>query len=88
VCIVTRGDGRALVLEVANEGTPIPEALLPHIFEPLRRGEQQLKRGSRSVGLGLYIVRQIALAHGGEVTVRSCGAEGTRFTVSLPASGG
>lgn len=34
-------------------GSPIPQELLAHMFEPLRRGEQQVKLGSRSVGLGL-----------------------------------
>ena len=84
VSVTTRRDGSGLVLEVANEGAPVPAALLPHIFEPLRRGEQKLKRGSRSVGLGLYIVRQIAVAHGGEVSVRSSAAEGTCFAVRIP----
>lgn len=72
-----------LELEVANAGEPIPPDLLARIFEPFvgtRPGEE-----SRSLGLGLYIVRQIARAHGGNVRVRSTEEEGTMFTVSLPA---
>jgi signal transduction histidine kinase len=38
----------------------------------------------RSLGLGLHIVRQIALAHGGDVEVRSSAEEGTFFTVHWP----
>lgn len=72
-------------LEVHNYGPPIPKELIPHIFEPLRRGEQQVKLGSRSVGLGLYIVQQIAAAHGGNVSVKSDQERGTTFTVCLPA---
>lgn len=72
-------------LEVHNFGPAIPPELLPHIFEPLRRGEQQVKLGSRSVGLGLYIVQQIAAAHGGNVTVQSSVEHGTTFSVDLPA---
>lgn len=71
-------------LEVHNFGPAIPQELLPHIFEPLRRGEQQVKLGSRSVGLGLYIVQQITAAHGGRVTVDSSAEQGTTFSVQLP----
>jgi len=71
-------------LSVHNYGPPIPEELMPHIFEPLRRGEQQVKLGSRSVGLGLFIVQQIAAAHGGSVTVSSTLEQGTTFLVQLP----
>ncbi len=73
-------------LQVHNHGPTIPEALLPHLFEPMRRGEQQVKLGSRSVGLGLYIVQQIALAHGGQVSVHSNETEGTSFTLVIPAA--
>ncbi|HEX5657217.1 MAG TPA: PAS domain-containing sensor histidine kinase [Polyangiales bacterium] len=79
---------QALRLRVHNRGEPIPEALRPQIFEPLRRGEQQVKLGSRSVGLGLYIVQQIALAHGGHVDLSSSAEAGTAFSVTFPHSGG
>jgi sigma-B regulation protein RsbU (phosphoserine phosphatase) len=72
-------------IRVHNFGPTIPEQLLPHIFEPLRRGEQQVKLGSRSVGLGLYIVQQIAVAHGGQVSVHSSLDEGTTFSFALPS---
>jgi len=75
---------RELTLEVHNFGPPIPSDLMPDMFEPLRRGEQQVKQGSRSVGLGLYIVQQIATAHGGAVHVRSSLEAGTTFVVSVP----
>jgi sigma-B regulation protein RsbU (phosphoserine phosphatase) len=73
-----------LEIEVHNAGPPIPDELRPHMFEPLRRGEQQMQLGSRSVGLGLYIVSEIAAAHGGRITLRSTAAEGTTFVVSVP----
>jgi sigma-B regulation protein RsbU (phosphoserine phosphatase) len=75
---------RDLSIEVHNLGQPIPPELMPHMFEPLRRGEQQVKLGSRSVGLGLYIVQEIATAHGGKVLVRSTLEEGTTFLVTIP----
>lgn len=85
ICSTT--DERSFSIAVRNFGPVIPADLLPHIFEPLRRGEQQVKLGSRSVGLGLYIVQQIALAHGGTVTIESTPETGTTFTVSAPSQG-
>lgn len=84
-----RDAGSHVLLEVHNAGDPIPGELLPRIFDPFkRRPEDQRphegKSGTRSLGLGLHIVRQIALAHGGDVEVRSTASGGTRFTVRWP----
>ena len=80
-----RDEGDRVVFETSNAGTPIPPEVLPHIFEPGRRGPPGVGRQESSgLGLGLYIVRQIVLAHGGEISVRSSAAEGTTFVVSLP----
>lgn len=84
-----RDAGTQVLLEVHNEGDPIPEELLPRIFDPFkRRPEDQRphegKSGARSLGLGLHIVRQIAMAHAGTVEVRSTANEGTCFTVRWP----
>jgi PAS domain S-box-containing protein len=75
-----------LVLTVHNEGRPIPSDLLPHVFEPYRSGSHRPALDERSMGLGLFIVRQIVRAHRGDVAVRSDGEHGTTFTVRLPAS--
>jgi signal transduction histidine kinase len=73
------------VLETSNAGPPIPPEVLPHLFEPGRRGAPARGRNESSgLGLGLYIVRQIVLAHGGDIGVRSSAAEGTTVTVALP----
>jgi PAS domain S-box-containing protein len=72
-----------VLLEVGNTGAPIESALLPDLFEPFRRG-RQAGTGAGSVGLGLYITRQLVLAHGGRIGVTSNEKEGTRFTVRLP----
>jgi signal transduction histidine kinase len=85
VRVVSRGVADGVVLEVHNEGPPIPPEQQPRIFEPLERGlERPEDRGGRSIGLGLYIVRSIAQAHGGTVEVRSLPGEGTTFTLRLP----
>jgi sigma-B regulation protein RsbU (phosphoserine phosphatase) len=84
ITILSCVDEDVLELRVHNHGRPISSDLLPHIFEPLRRGEQSVKLGSRSIGLGLYVVREIVSAHGGRVEVTSTEAEGTTFAVRLP----
>jgi PAS domain S-box-containing protein len=78
-------DDGELVLTVHNGGKPIPPDLLPQIFEPFRLGEQARGSDARSMGLGLFIVREIARAHGGEVLAASDEASGTMMTVRLPA---
>jgi signal transduction histidine kinase len=80
----THGDAEALVLEVHNEGEPIPPETLQHLFEPMRRGGGQSDRVGRSIGLGLFIVNHIILAHQGTIAVRSSAPEGTTLRVRLP----
>lgn len=84
VRLSTRGLRNKVVLEVHNQGRPIPEALLPHLFEPFRQGPQTTRTLKMSYGLGLYIVREIVHAHGGTIEVASTEADGTTFTVTLP----
>jgi signal transduction histidine kinase len=79
------GDQADITIEVKNLGPAIEKANLDQIFDPLKRGLGQVNRddGESGLGLGLYIVREIARAHGGEVTVRSDNEE-TVFAVRLP----
>jgi PAS domain S-box-containing protein len=74
-----------LVVAVHNQGNPIPPDLLPHVFESFRSGDREGRRSGESMGLGLFIVREIVRAHGGSVAVESTAALGTTFTVTLPA---
>ncbi|MGE6763821.1 ATP-binding protein [Corallococcus interemptor] len=83
VRVESRGEPESVVVHVRNGGDPIPPEMLPRIFEPLQRGTT-VGRSERSIGLGLYIVRQLVLAHGGTVDARSSAEEGTVFTVRLP----
>lgn len=78
------GAPEAVVLAVHNEGAPIPAEVLARLFEPFQRASAEQDRSGRNVGLGLYIVHQIARAHGGQVMVRSSHEEGTTFIVRLP----
>jgi signal transduction histidine kinase len=83
VRVDVRGEGRAqAVVEVHNEGHPIPPEELALIFEPFRRGMVGA-HPKRGLGLGLYIAREIARAHGGSLDVRSHEGAGTTFLVRL-----
>ncbi len=73
-------------ISVHNAGAPIPPELQAVLFEPMVRGSSE-GGASRSVGLGLFIVREIARAHGGRVSVESGANLGTTFTVTFPRSG-
>ncbi|MEX5506481.1 PAS domain-containing sensor histidine kinase [Pseudomonas putida] len=75
-------DETAATLTVHNSGKPIPFDLLKHVFEPFACGKQQLA-GATSIGLGLFIVDQIAKAHAGGVSAVSTQQAGTTFTVRL-----
>ena len=70
-----------VTLSVTNTGV-VPEEVLPHLFDPFRGGQRHLGR-SDGLGLGLYIVQQIVLAHGGRVDVRTDGRR-TTFLVHIP----
>nr|WP_280156569.1 sensor histidine kinase [Piscinibacter sp. XHJ-5] len=84
VRVTLRGDDAQVQLSVENSGPNIPKDLMNALFEPLRRHAAADAPGeSESLGLGLFIVRQIALAHGGSVSVESADGR-TRFTVTLP----
>jgi len=78
-------DGRAtseISVLVHNDGD-IPRDVIPHLFEPFHASKRGTSRPD-SLGLGLYIVQHIVLAHGGSVDVRSGKGDGTTFRVTLP----
>lgn len=79
-------DPRTVVISVHNTGKPIAADVLPMIFDPLVRAPAsvQHRRTPGSIGLGLYIVREIATAHGGTAEITSTAAQGTTATVRLP----
>lgn len=72
-----------VIIAVHNAGTPIPSELLDNLFEPMIRGSHDNAQ-LRSVGLGLFIVREIVRAHHGDVRVSSSIERGTTFTATFP----
>jgi two-component system, sensor histidine kinase and response regulator len=78
-------DDARVALSVANGGS-IPSELLPHLFDPFRGRSRDAARGD-GLGLGLYIVQQLVLAHGGTINVESGSNNRTVFRVSVPRRG-
>lgn len=83
VIVKARGDEADVVVEISNQGEPIPADLLPFIFAPFRRARQREKPGTGNLGLGLYIAHQIVLSHGGTLDVH-CADGTTTFVMRLP----
>lgn len=84
ITIDARGSDSGVVLTVANQGTIEPD-LLPCIFDPFRGTRDRHRGRYGGLGLGLYIVQQVVLAHGGRIDVRS-DDDTTTFMVELPHS--
>ena len=90
VVVNARGEADAVVVDIHNEGAPIAPESVHTIFEPLMRGivaEAERRNHAGSIGLGLYIAREIATAHGGDIEVESTEEAGTTFRVTLPRRG-
>jgi len=81
------GTPNEVKISVRNSGAKIEPSFLERVFDPLRRGPGQQDQAGRdgSLGLGLYICKEIATAHGGDISARSDDTE-TVFTVRLPRS--
>ena len=75
--------GHTALLQVENDGEPIPPEALPRLFEPFYRSDAARDRQSGGTGLGLALVKETVALHGG-----TCGVEnlphGVRFWVELP----
>ncbi|MDQ0036776.1 signal transduction histidine kinase [Variovorax boronicumulans] len=91
VAVEVRVDGDAAQLIVKNRGTPIPADSMQVIFNPLvqvaSKESEPHERPATSLGLGLFIAREIVKGHGGTISVTSSESEGTSFVVRLPLSG-
>lgn len=79
--LVVSANAQALLIAVKDRGPGIAPAEQALIFEPYRRGDQS---GARGAGLGLALCRAIAVAHGGNLTVRNRSGGGCSFNATLP----
>jgi signal transduction histidine kinase len=78
-------DGGDAWFAVADRGDGIPDAALPHLFEPLYRAPPAREGEARGAGLGLTIARRLVGANGGTLTARNRPGGGAVFTATLPA---
>jgi signal transduction histidine kinase len=82
VVVKARAAEAEVVVEIANQGDPIPADLLPFLFEPFRRATSRANANGH-LGLGLYIAHQLVLSHGGTLEARSSDGK-TTFMIRLP----
>jgi sigma-B regulation protein RsbU (phosphoserine phosphatase) len=83
VKVTSTVEANSVIIDVHNEGPVIPPLAQADLFQPMARGTNATNAG-RSVGLGLFIVSEIAKAHGGKAHVKSTVEEGTTFALTLP----
>lgn len=89
ITLTAKSDRTGVEIDVHNEDNPIPQDMLRKLFDPFIRGgasEGTDDQYSTSLGLGLYIAKEIILAHGGTIEVQSSADKGTTFAVRLPAA--
>jgi signal transduction histidine kinase len=77
-------DGMAIV-EIDDDGPGVPPGEMERLFEPFYRGEPSRNRETGGIGLGLAVVRSLARAHGGDVTLHNREGGGLKACVRLPA---
>lgn len=77
-------DGGGVWIRISDDGCGIPEAAMPHLFEPFFRADPARTRAS-GTGLGLTLVKTVVDAHGGRIAVESRPGQGALFAVWLPA---
>jgi two-component system heavy metal sensor histidine kinase CusS len=87
VSITAREDAGGVRVEVADTGIGIPPEKLPRIFDRFVRVDWSRSSASGGIGLGLSIVRSIALLHGGTVEIESSEGKGARVTLIFPHCG-
>lgn len=86
IAIETRTAEGVAIVRVDDDGPGIPPGDLDRAFERFVRLDEARSRDGGGSGLGLAIVREVILAHGGEVILTSAGIGGLRAEVRLPAS--
>ena len=85
IVVLIRRERTQARIEVRDTGIGVPADFLPVMFEPFAQADKSTTRESGGLGLGLAIVRQIVVLHGGTINAASDGAgRGTAVTIELP----
>jgi two-component system, OmpR family, phosphate regulon sensor histidine kinase PhoR len=82
--VVATTEAKSVVIAVVDNGHGVPRQEQEAIFDKFRRGSAAQNFGGAGSGLGLALVRAIVDAHKGKIDVRSDGAHGSRFRITLP----
>lgn len=82
--VTARMESEHVVLSVTNQGSPIPDRLLPLLFQPFTRSAEGAR--GEGLGLGLYIAAQIVAGHNGTLRVSSTPEAGTCFVARFPGT--
>jgi signal transduction histidine kinase len=72
-------------MELQDTGCGIDIKHLPNIFDRFYRADSSRNRATGGAGLGLSIAREIVIAHGGTIDVKSTVERGSTFTISIPS---
>ena len=86
VAVTVRREGEQAVVEVADDGSGVPAADRERVFERFVRLDEARGRDDGGAGLGLAIARDVAVRHGGTLTVRDAPAGGALFELRLPVA--
>lgn len=73
-----------LTIKISDQGIGIPATALPHIFDRFYRAVNVRQQRINGMGLGLYVVHEIVILHGGTIEVTSVEGQGSTFTIHLP----
>jgi len=84
VTVAVRDTEDFVEVEVSDNGIGIPQEHVPHLFEKFSRAVNAQKATSEGSGLGLFIVKNIIVRHGGDIRVESQENRGTHFIVTIP----
>ena len=85
IAITAAREARWLAISIDDDGGGIPEALREEVFKPFVRLDESRNQDSGGTGLGLAIARDIARAHGGDISLHDSPLGGLRATVRVPA---
>jgi signal transduction histidine kinase len=87
VTVTVAGDGASVVLGVADDGPGVPTGAEEAVFERFTRLDDARAEANGGAGLGLAIARDVAVRHGGTLTVDRANGSGARFVLTLPGDG-